>query len=81
MLLAQTRFPVAVLVRASVLLGMNSDRGSGTGAEVETVAEYDMTKGPGAHLMQTGAYVALPWSNELRWTFSVGFKNRKGVPA
>lgn len=52
----------------------------------ETVAEYDLTKGPGAMPQSNwagleGTYVALPWSNEFTWSFSVDFTNGKVVPA
>jgi hypothetical protein len=58
----------------------------GGGVEAETVAEYDLTKGPGGYAMQTagtltGMYLALPWSNEFVWSFDVDFANGRVVPA
>ncbi len=58
----------------------------GSGAAFKTVAEYDLTKGPGAMMVLNwagpeGVYVALPWSNEFTWSFSVDFANGKVVPA
>jgi hypothetical protein len=58
----------------------------GEGVEMETVAEYDLTKGPGVSLTEkagilTGTYLALPWSNEFAWSFVVDFENGEVHPA
>jgi hypothetical protein len=58
----------------------------GGGLTAETVAEYDVAKGPGAYAMLTagvvsGMYVALPWSNEFLWSFNVDFANGRVDPA
>jgi hypothetical protein len=67
-------------------LGGQQVQAVGGGVELETVAEYDLTRGPGGYPLATagvptGVYLALPWSNEFVWSFDVDFANGSVVPA